>query len=253
MKALIAGFLLLVAGQALAADAALIALDECRAKLDARVDVGLERIERKCPGLLKTLEAAPWAGLLPKGMRERRDDVSAESLRQLGVLVRQSTRQIAGPQRPDPAALAPVLAELGEKGQQGVSRWERFKRWLKEKFERSDEEVEDDETSWLEKLGRQFETSEGVAQVITYIGYGLVALLVAFVVWSELRAAGLLGGMRRTSARAKEAAEWKRRQVKVTGGVCASRTRFRTVDRPGSNTVSSPTLPQSERPRSGSR
>jgi hypothetical protein len=210
MKALLGCLVLLLAGPIFAADAALTALDACRAKLDSRADVGLERIERKCPDLLKTLEAAPWAGLLPKGMRERRDDVSAQSLRQLGELVRQSNLDAPDRAAPDVASLAPVLAELGEEGQQGVSRWERFKRWLKDKFEREDEPG-DDEASWLEKLGRQFETSEGVARVITYIGYGLVALLVGFVIWSELRAAGLLGGLRRASARAIAATQWRRR------------------------------------------
>lgn len=209
MRLWFVAFALTLAGPLLAQDAALTALDACRAKLDVR-DVGLERIERKCPNLVKTLEAAPWAGLLPTGMRERRDDVSAESLRQLGELVRQSNQEVAERRAPDVAALAPVLAELGEEGQQGVSRWERFKRWLKDKFERKDEEGTD-ERSWLEQLGRQFQTSEGVARVITYIGYGLVAVLVGFVVWTELRAAGLLGGLRRASARAQAAAQWRRR------------------------------------------
>ena len=77
------------AGGAWAADdPALVAVEACRARLDARTDVGLDRIEKRCPGLMKTLEAAPWAGLLPNGMRERRDDVSAESLRELVELVR---------------------------------------------------------------------------------------------------------------------------------------------------------------------
>jgi len=200
----------MAAGPSIAADVALDALDSCRAKLDTRADVGFERIERKCPDLMKTLEAAPWAGLLPKGMRERRDEVSAESLRQLGELVRNSGEQAAGSEAPDTASLAAVLKDLGEQSQQGISRWERLKRWLKEKFERSDEE-EDDEASWIEKLGRQFETSEGVARVITYVGYGLVALLVGFVIWTELRAAGLLGGLRRVSERARDAAQWRRR------------------------------------------
>ncbi len=210
MRAALVFLAMTLAGPAMGADAALSALDRCRANLDPRVDVGLERIERRCPDLMRTLEAAPWAGLLPKGMRERRDDISAESLRQLGELIRQSNEEAQRRAAPDTAKLAPVLAELGEAGQQGASRWERFKRWLKDKFERDDDEASD-EDSWLEKLGRQFETSEGVAKVITYVGYGLVALLVAFVVWTELRAAGLLGGARRASERANASALGRRR------------------------------------------
>ena len=94
--------------------------------------------------------------------------------------------------------LAPVLAELGEQGQQGATRWERFKRWLKQKFEKRQGQRRSrvGSKSW----SRQFRTSEGVAQAITYLGYALVVALVLFVIWSELRAAGLLGGVRRAAA-----------------------------------------------------
>lgn len=199
-----------------AEDPALAALDACSARLDARNDVGLVRIEKRCPGLLPALQTAPWGNLLPKDMRERRDEISAAGLRELAAMVREmngalaseSTVATAGPEL-EVARLAPVLAALGEQGQQGATRWERFKRWLQDKLERRDE-PEDDEDSWLDELGRQFETSEGVARVISYTGYGLVALLVLVVIWSELRAAGLLGGRQRSAARSA-AGEWRRR------------------------------------------
>src|SRR6187549_1204788 len=60
-------------------------------------------------------------------------------------------------------------------------------------------------------MARQFKTSEGVAEFITYTGYAMVGVLVAFVIWSELRAAGLFGGVRRAGSRANPAAEWRRR------------------------------------------
>ena len=93
-------------------------------------------------------------------------------------------------------------------GEQGATRWERFKRWLKDKLENR---KEDDDAGWLEKLARQFKTSEGVAQFITYTGYAMVGVLVALVIWSELRAAGFFGGVRRASSRQSPAAEWRRR------------------------------------------
>lgn len=189
-------------------DPALQILDACRARLDARNDVGLARIEKRCPDLMPALETASWGNLLPKDMRERRDEISAESLRELAALVRGANRDVADRQGPEIARLAPVLAELGEKGQQGATRWERFKRWLQDKLERR--EKDDAGDSWLEDLGQQFETSEGVARVISYSGYVLVALLVLFVIWHELRAAGLIGGGRRTE-RAAQAADWRRR------------------------------------------
>jgi len=202
-------WILFLVPAAFAEDPALAVLDACRARLDARSDVGMERIEKRCPELMPALQGAPWSKLLPNGMRDRRDEVSAESLRELGELVRDANRAVA--KRPAPASdkLAPVLAGLGEKGQQGATRWERFKRWLQEKLERREEE-EDDEKSLLDEIGRGFETSEGIARLITYLGYGLVALLVMFVIWTELRAAGLFGGVVR-NARAARATEWRRR------------------------------------------
>src|SRR6185295_18716858 len=48
------------------------------------------------------------------------------------------------------------------------------------------------------------------ARIINYIGYALLLALVLFVAWSELRAFGLFGGVRRAARRAA-AAEWRRR------------------------------------------
>jgi hypothetical protein len=189
-------------------DAALQILEACRARLDARNDVGLARIEKRCPDLLPALQNAPWGNLLPKDMHERRDEISADSLRELANLVRGANRDVAAREPPDLERLAPVLAGLGEKGQQGATRWERFKRWIQDKLVRQDREDESD--SWLKDLGRKFETSEGVAQFITTAGKALLGLLVLFIIGSELRAAGLLGGASR-GARAERAAEWRRR------------------------------------------
>ena len=200
---------LLAAGTAIAADdAALRVVEACRARLDARVDIGIERIQKRCPELLPALAGAPWRDLLPQTLRERREEITAGSLRALEELIRQSGVGAA----PRPALnrdrLEPVLAELGQKGQQGATRWERFKRWLKDKLENR---KEDDESDWIERLARQFKTSEGVAQFITYAGYVMVGVLVLFVIASELRAAGLFGGTRRASRRANQAADWRRR------------------------------------------
>jgi hypothetical protein len=203
---LLLGFLL--AHEAGAEDAALRAVDACRARLDPRVDIGIERVERRCPELLAALEKAPWRDLLPSTLGARREEISAESLRALADLVRRASGEGARRAAPDPEILSPVLAELGDQGQQGSTRWERFKRWLEQKIrDRKDKE----EPGWLERWSRQLQTPEGVAQAITYIGYALVIALVLFVIGSELRAAGLLGGMRRGGSRSSPAAEWRRR------------------------------------------
>jgi hypothetical protein len=190
-------------------DPALAAVEACRGKLDARRDVGLDRIEKRCPDLVATLESAPWYGLLPADLRERRDELSADSLRELVELVRGAKHEAAVREAPSVESLGPVLAELGAKGQEGASRWERFKRWLKEKLERRNDAK--DEDSWLDKLGRQFETSEGVARAITYAGYALLGVLVILVVISELRAAGILGRGRRELRRQDPRTGWRRR------------------------------------------
>lgn len=197
-----------IASFAAAEDGALRAIDACRARLDPRVDVGIERVQRRCPELMPALDHSPWRELLPHTLRERREEISAESLRVLGELLRQANSEMPARNAPRQELLAPVLAELGEQGRAGVTRWERFKRWLKQKFENR---KDDDEAGWLEKWARQFHTSEGVARAFTYAGYAILTALVMFVIWGELRAAGLLGGMRRAARRASPAAEWRRR------------------------------------------
>jgi hypothetical protein len=136
---------------------------------------------------MPALASAPWRDLLPQTLRERRDEISAESLRALAELVRKAESGAKLRDAPSREKLEPVLAGLGAKGQEGATRWDRFKRWLKEKLENR---KDDDETSALEKWSRQFQTSEGIAQAITYAGYVMVGVLMLFVIWSELRAAG---------------------------------------------------------------
>jgi hypothetical protein len=189
-----------------AQDAALRAVEACRARLDARIDVGIERVRKRCPDLLPALEKAPWRNLLPSTLGERREEISAQSLRALEELVTHA--MVAAPRRaaPDAQALAPVLAELGERGQQGATRWERFKRWLKKKLD----DRPDDEGGWLAKWARQIRGDAGIAEIITYVGYALVVALTLFVVWQELRAAGLWSA-RRAAQRDGPAAQWRRR------------------------------------------
>jgi hypothetical protein len=200
--------LLLLAGNAVAQDAALRTLDACRARLDPRLDVGIERVQWRCPELLPALQRAPWKGLLPTALGQRREEISAQSLGALSDLIRHA--QDPGTNRPPPKldALAPVLEELGAAGKQGATRWERFKRWLREKFERRHGPAEQ---GWLDRLRSELSSSEGVMRALTYVCYGLVIALVLFVIAAELRAAGLLGGRGRASRRAAAAAEWRRR------------------------------------------
>lgn len=186
-------------------DPALRVVDACRAKLDARSDLGLERVQRRCPDLLPALDRAAWRGLLPKSLKQ--EDISADSLRALSELIRQSQTE-PGTVTLDDAQLTRALAALGKEGQEGATRWERLKRWIKERFETR---KSDSEPGWMDRLANRLRTSDGFVDVVTYVGYAAVALLVFYVVFAELRAAGMFGAWRRSAARRNPAAEWRRR------------------------------------------
>ena len=198
-KIIAACLLFTTGGAALAADdAALKVVEACRARLDARTDIGVERIQKRCPDLFPAIAAAPWHALVPSTLRERREELSADSLRALEELIRGAGAEAASNRHsPDLAQLSPVLAELGARGQEGVTRWERFKRWLKDL--RSGRK--DGEEGWLTRWSRDLSTSEGVARIISYIGYALLAALTLFVIVAELRAAGLFSARPRATAR----------------------------------------------------
>ena len=207
-RSIAAGALLALAGGAFAADdPALRIVEACRARLDARVDVGVERIQKRCPDLLPAIASAPWHALVPANLRERREELSAESLRALTELIRNSNAVPAQPAAPDVAQLAPALAALGAHGDEGATRWERFKRWLKDLRNGRQEGDE----GWLTRWSREITTSEGMARIVSYIGYGVLAALALFVIWSELRAAGLFSARRRAAARNTPEAQWRRR------------------------------------------
>jgi hypothetical protein len=191
---------------AAADDPALRIVEACRAKLDARSDLGVERVQRRCPELLPALDRAAWRDLLPKTLRQ--EDISADSLGALSQLIRQSQSTSSPAVSLDGEQLARSLAALGEQGQEGATRWERLKRWIKARFETR---KSGDEPDWLTKLANRIRTSEGVIDLVTYLGYAAVALLVIYVIVAELRAAGVLGGLRRAAARRNPAAEWRRR------------------------------------------
>ena len=199
--------LVLSAGAFAADDAALRVVEACRARLDERTDIGIERIRKRCPDLLPAIASAPWHALVPATLRERREELSAESLGALVALIRGSSVTDTSRTSPDLAQLGPVLAELGANGQQGVTRWERFKRWLKDL--RSGRKDGDD--GWLTRWSRELSTSEGVARIVSYVGYALLAALAIFVVVAELRAAGLFSARRRAAARNSPEAQWRRR------------------------------------------
>lgn len=205
-RSLLVALMLGASAWAVAADdASLRVVDACRARLDVN-DIGIERIQKRCPELLPALASAPWRDLVPTTLRERREELSAASLAALAELVRRADETTNAGAAPDVATLAPVLKELGEQGQAGATRWERFKRWLQKIRDSGDSSDE----GFLARWSRELTTSEGVARAISYIAYAMLGALVLFVIASEIRAAGLFR-TRRATARLTPEAAWRRR------------------------------------------
>src|SRR5690606_37586249 len=135
MKALVALAWLALApaafAQSEADDQALAAVEACIARLDPAVDVGYERIARRCPDLARSLERSGWAAWLPPGWKESRNDLSAGSLEELKTL---AARELATPvpaHRPSVKRLDEVLAGLGQRTEERGGLWARFKQWVR--------------------------------------------------------------------------------------------------------------------------
>jgi hypothetical protein len=171
--------------------AVIAALDACVRRLDPEVDVGLERIERPCPGLATTLEAGGVAELLPADWKRPRSELSAGGLRALRNWLAASGPMPARRAPPDARVLQALAADAGVATEAGP--WERFTRWLR---------------SLVEGVGAGDESAGPFARfgdlsvpqrAWTLLGYATVLGLLAFVAWvvrAELRAAGLLGRVR---------------------------------------------------------
>ncbi|MBS0378095.1 MAG: DUF4129 domain-containing protein [Proteobacteria bacterium] len=166
------------------------ALDDCLARLDPVSDVGLARIEARCPGLTAALEGGSAARLLPKGWKEPDSQLGAPALRQLReVLVREQDPAPVRHAAPDVTHVADIVGALKATAADGW--WQRFKGWLRQLFS---PDREDADGGWMEKLLEQLGRSQNVARIIVWSTLaGLVALAV-IVVLKELRVAGVLGG-----------------------------------------------------------
>lgn len=172
---------------------AVVVIDACVARLDAQIDVGYERIARRCPDLAPALEKSGWAAWLPQGWKESRNDLSAGSLKELRSVVRRELATRPAAQTPRVARLREILADLGTTGQERSGTWSRFKKWLRSLFERAGQQPRE---SWLRDLVARAGVSDTVIEVITYIALTVVVALAGFIVLNELRLAGLLGRKR---------------------------------------------------------
>jgi hypothetical protein len=171
-------------------------LSACIARLDTQLDVGYERIAARCPDLTLALERSGWAAWLPRGWKEPGNDLSAGSLSELRVIVQRELAPRPLARTPRVERLSGILTDLGSNGQQGSSVWARFKQWLRSLFQRGGEERDD---GWFGHMLERMGVSDAAIQLITYIALGGIVALGGFIVFNELRAAGVLG--RRGSGR----------------------------------------------------
>lgn len=137
-----------------------------------------------CPALQSAIAASELAPYLPEDWAEQ---ATADKV----LLLRSLFAPAAAPEgaRPDPAALAAVIEGM-QAATQARERtlWQRFKDWLEGLLNR---QVKASETSWLEQWVRDHAPSE---RAVRWIATGLVIVLVlafAWIVWVELRAAGV--------------------------------------------------------------
>ena len=174
------------------------ALDACIGRLEAQFDVGYDRIAKRCPELAPALEQSGWAAWLPQGWKESRNDLSVGSLRELRRVVTRELATHAATQAPRVERLKEILTGLGSNGQERSSAWSRFKQWVRSLFERAGQQKSG--VNWLSRLISKIGVSEATIDVITYVALGLVVALAGFIVFNELRLAGVLGRRRSRNA-----------------------------------------------------
>jgi hypothetical protein len=139
-----------------------------------------------CPDLRAAIAASDLAPFLPADWDEK---VTTGKLLRLGKLLTGKSRPPG--RRPDSSAIAGIVERM-QKAQVVRERtlWERFKDWLKQLFAGR---AADSESGWLADWLREHAPTE---RVIRWIMYGLTVALIgtiAWIVYVELRAAGLLG------------------------------------------------------------
>jgi len=184
-------FLFLIARAAPAAvpdEEAIRAIDRCVAVLEVDVDLGFERINARCPELVRRMQRSDWAAWLPAGWDDPYNDVSARSLAQLEMLVFRELDLERGPRRPDVAALRPIVADVALRNQKGGGAWARFEAWLKRLLKTPASHAQD---SSLERITRGVSVPQAILEIVTYGTLAIIVALAVFILINEWRVAGI--------------------------------------------------------------
>lgn len=168
-------------------------LEECVEALEPDV-IGLEDIEATCPDIRAALEELGLTDLVSENQLSL---LSRDGLHSLSALV---TRYEQVPERETIGVdtLAPVLDSLRKPPvpEQALSWVERFKRWLREVFDKKESRSGND--SWLSRWLDEHPLPEVVRDILLYGSVALLVLLALGIVINEVRTARR--GRRRKSA-----------------------------------------------------
>ena len=168
-------------------------LDACIESLGPEV-VGLEDMEAACPGLEGSLEQLGIAALMPTNQHSLLTRTGLTNLRLL-------MERYAQPPELDQLgvdSLQSVLASLREpvEAERSLSWYERFRRWLREAFDKKEEQA----NPWLRQWLEEHSMSETLRLALFYGVMLLVVLLAVLIVVNEVRAAR--AGLRKSRAAA---------------------------------------------------
>lgn len=202
-----------------------LAIDTCLKRLNPEIDIGYERISARCPDLTRRIEQSGWSVWLPRDWKRPGNDLSAGGLRQLGELLAAGDGASAaltpasGARQLNVAALPGVLASLaGDGAAETRGWWSRTKAWLRDVFERGEEEDDD----WFSRFVAQNGFSQVAIELVSYVALALVVVLAVIIVGNELRVSGVLRRLwRRFAGRRMGVPDADTGIVAVEGGAVA--------------------------------
>jgi hypothetical protein len=165
--------------------AARLAIDTCLERLNPEIDIGYERISARCPDLARRVEESGWSVWLPQDWKRPGNDLSAGGLRQLEELLAADGTTY---RRLTVVGLPAVLASLaGDSAAESHGWWTRTKAWLRDVFERGEEEDDD----WFSRFVAQNGFSQVALELVSYVALALVVVFAVIIVVNEVRVSGL--------------------------------------------------------------
>jgi len=175
-------------------EAARGAIDSCIGRLNSETDIGYERVAARCPDLARRLDESGLSAWLPRDWKKTGNDLSSGGLRELGNLLALEDRDSgASPERahqPNISHLPAILAGFaGGDAPEGHGWWVRTKAWLRDVFERGEEE----DDGWFSRVVGQNGLSQAVIELVSYFALALAVVLAVVIVTNELRVGGMPG------------------------------------------------------------